>query len=240
MVIVAAHPDDETIGAGAQLGGIRDATVIHVTDGAPRSHADWQRYKETRRSELLEAMAIAGIAEDRCLELGIPDQEASHRLVEITDRLSELFAKLKPDVIVTHPYEGGHPDHDATAFAVHHAAAGREVWEFCSYHRASSGSGIETGCFLGWPEIQATCVVLDGEQRARKARMRRCFVSQAETLQWFRETAIERECFRRAPDYDFTVAPHSGRLFYEFFNWGMSGEEWRQLAAEAMAEMAHV
>ena len=28
----------------------------------------------------------------------------------------------QPDVVLTHPYEGGHSDHDSTAFAVHLAA----------------------------------------------------------------------------------------------------------------------
>jgi hypothetical protein len=40
---------------------------------------------------------------------------------------------------------------------------------------------------------------------------------------------VEVERFRAAPDYDFTQAPHSGALFYENFNWGMTGARWREL-----------
>ncbi len=36
VLVVVAHPDDETIGAGALLARLRDVRVVHVTDGAPR------------------------------------------------------------------------------------------------------------------------------------------------------------------------------------------------------------
>lgn len=35
-VIVAAHPDDETVGMGARLANFRGAAlIIHLTDGSP-------------------------------------------------------------------------------------------------------------------------------------------------------------------------------------------------------------
>ena len=34
----------------------------------------------------------------------------------------DVLDDVRPDVVLTHAYEGGHSDHDATAFAVHLAA----------------------------------------------------------------------------------------------------------------------
>ncbi len=36
IAIVAAHQDDETIGAGGCLPRFGEVTLVHVTDGAPR------------------------------------------------------------------------------------------------------------------------------------------------------------------------------------------------------------
>ena len=39
-MIVAAHPDDETLGIGSLLCLLDEALLVHVTDGAPRDGAD--------------------------------------------------------------------------------------------------------------------------------------------------------------------------------------------------------
>jgi LmbE family N-acetylglucosaminyl deacetylase len=148
-MVLAAHPDDETIGAGGLLGRLRPEAVIHVTDGAPRdlawapaANGDGPGYARARRRELEAAMALAGVPAERLVSLGIVDQEAVLGMPEIAERLAELFSDLAPDRVLTLSYEGGHPDHDATAFAAHAAAEllrrrGRgapELWEMALYH----------------------------------------------------------------------------------------------------------
>lgn len=241
LVIVAAHPDDEVIGAGAQLAQVQDITIIHVTDGAPCNLADAQgagfrdraEYAAARRRELLDALAIAGIPAERASQIGIVDQEASLYMPELSWRLQTMLEAIRPHAVLTHPYEGGHPDHDATAFAVHAAAQPRAipVFEFASYHNRDGA--IATGCFLP-ASTPAYRYVLSPGERELKRRMLDRFVSQQQVIEWF---PLEYELFRPAPDYDFTRPPHEGTLLYERFGWGWTGERWRTLAAQANAAL---
>src|SRR4051794_11208733 len=40
IAVIVAHPDDETISCGAQLGRLQGVTLIVVSDGAPRNLID--------------------------------------------------------------------------------------------------------------------------------------------------------------------------------------------------------
>jgi len=238
VVIVVAHPDDETIGLGAQLGNLRNPLLVHTTDGAPRSLLDARGvYARIRREELASALDVGGAASTVLREVGLADQEASYHMAELTGLLSGLFAERRPEVVLTHPYEGGHPDHDATAFAVHNAihTMKREnipvpvLVEFTSYH--AGDDRMITGEFLPFEGCSDVAFVLTSEARERKQKMLDCFCSQREVLRNF---SVDYEQFRIAPPYDFSAPPHAGALFYEGFDWGMTGERWRNLANEAL------
>ena len=235
--LVVAHPDDETIGMGASMHLFSDLMLVHVTDGAPRDGADARAhgfahsadYAAARRAELRGAM-VAGDVSPALVTLDIPDQAASLAMGAIADRLAELLARTRTELVFTHAYEGGHPDHDATCWAVHTACARLvarpAIVEMPLYHAGVTG-GLTTGRFLpGGPP--ATEIGLDDAAQARKRRMLDCFVTQRAMLDAFTTTA---ECFRVAQPPDFTRAPHESELFYEQFAWGMTGARWRQLAA---------
>ena len=55
VMIVVAHPDDETIGMGAQLCRFHDALLLEVTDGAPRDVDGGLKLKRGPAGGLLEA-----------------------------------------------------------------------------------------------------------------------------------------------------------------------------------------
>ena len=53
LLIVVAHPDDETITLGGQMWRLRDALLLHVTDGAPRDGEDAQRHGFTEHQLIM-------------------------------------------------------------------------------------------------------------------------------------------------------------------------------------------
>lgn len=243
ILIVVAHPDDETIGLGAQFCRLRHALLLHVTDGAPRDGEDMRRlgfatpadYAAARRRELQGALAAGGAAGLRCASLGIADKEAYLDLAGLTSRIADQLRQEHPAVVLTHAYEGGHPDHDAAAFGVHAgcrlAVPGKrpEIVEMPFYHLRNGR--MAAGRFVpGGP--RPTVVRLDAAARRRKAGMVACFGTQREVLQGF---PLDAERFRRAPAYDFRVPPHPGPLVYESWGWGISGSDWLASAARAMA-----
>jgi N-acetylglucosamine malate deacetylase 2 len=244
IMIVVAHPDDETIGMGAQLCRFRKALLVQVTDGAPCDGRDAHAhgfatiadYAAARRTELAAALEVGQAGGVRTEIIGITDQEACFQLVELTGRLLGLLHTEAPDAIFGHAYEGGHPDHDAASFAVSAACrlieaqkgSAPAIIEMTGYHPESGG--LATGVFL--PSQHAvTTVTLTAADRLRKRRMIDCFASQRELLAGF---AVETESFREAPQYNFIQPPHRGELYYERLGWKINGALWRQQARLAL------
>ena len=243
-IVVAAHPDDEAIGLGAHLRDLRHLlSIVHLTDGAPRDGLDaakagcpgWKEYAALRRREFEQALAAAEARCRRNFCLECADQDASFRIADLANALSRLFRELRPAVVYTHPYEGGHPDHDAAAAAVY--AARRlcddsfTILEFSSYHAGEAG--LESECFLpnqGTDEPRP----LSAEQRERKRSIFECYASQRSVLEQF---PLEQEPVRAAPEYDFARPPHLGTLFYEQLESGMDSAEWRALAHLAFRQL---
>jgi LmbE family N-acetylglucosaminyl deacetylase len=247
-MLVFAHPDDEVIALGARLGRFQSAVFVHVTDGAPRNGQDsraygfasFKEYRQQREQELTSALLTAGLQHASRIWLEIPDQEASLQLPQFVNRISQLLMEWRPEVVFTHPYEGGHPDHDACAFAVHRAAArfGAKqrttplIVEGTFYHATAQGS--ETGCFLPHPDKTREVVFeLSPEEQLRKKALLACFTTQKETLRGF---SLESERFRIAPQYDFRHPPYCERVSYEQYPWGMTSQHFCQLAQQVEIE----
>ncbi len=248
LLVLVAHPDDEAIGAGALLRGYPDATIVHLTDGGggdlasvlARGFRTREEYAQTRRREVLAALSLVGIPPSRVRCLGIPDGEAGRRLLDVSRLVMDLFDDLRPDVVLTHPYEGGHSDHDAAAFAVHMAAGvlRREgggaplVLELTSYHNRD-GHRVR-GEFLPHDDVPQAQMLLGDEERELKRRMFDAFTSQQDVVRPF-QLGVER--FRVAPRYVFTEPPHPGMLDYERRCVRITGAEWRAMAERALASL---
>lgn len=227
LLVVVAHPDDETVGAGALLARLPDVWILHATDGAPRDprfmargfSGSREEYARARRRELETAMALAGIGPDRLLHLEIADQEAVLEIPRLVEGIARVCREIQPGRILTLAYEGGHPDHDAVALAVRRAAPGIETFEMPLYHAEPGTERMIVQEFLPGP--QEVLLTLTEEERDLKQRMIRAFATQEETLRAFLPPRDER--FRPAPACDFTRPPHAGRLQYEIWGFPVTG-----------------
>jgi len=251
VLLLAAHPDDETIGATTILTRLPDVTVVFLTDGAPHNPKFWSPdargsrddYARTRWEEAISALTLARIPPERILSLGAADQDVIFAVPAVIAWFAALLCQLRPDLLLTHPYEGGHPDHDAAALVAYLAIRNLkcdgestsipQLIEMTSYH-AKEG-GCETGRFLPYQSqsLAELVIQLSPEGRARKEEMLARYTSQRHLLQNFDS---DSERFRLAPQYDFARPPHPGRLWYECLGWPTTGARWRELATEAVRQ----
>ena len=246
--VIVAHPADEVVGAGCLISKLVDVTVLHVTDGAPCDMADAESagfkeraaYAEARKRECISALAVANVPEDRVVDFEVTDHCASNYLAELTKRITAFLQHSGADIVVTHPYEGGHPDHDATAFATH--AALRLMKEsglrppvlFEMALHPSEDFKTRVPEFLPGTERETTTLLLDERATKLKRRMFDCFETQRESLA---VSPFGPEKFRQPAAYDFTAPPRGGKLHYENFDWAPNGGEWQRLAAQALADL---
>jgi LmbE family N-acetylglucosaminyl deacetylase len=146
------------------------------------------------------------------------------------------------EVVITHAYEGGHPDHDSCALMVQSACtllhqAHRPApirLEFASYHERNGR--MATGIFWSSERCLEQVVPLDACERARKRQALAQFVSQREMIERF-PLRLEVERLRAALFYDFTRPPPPGSVLYDRFGWRLTGERWREKACAALATL---
>lgn len=247
-LIVAPHPDDETIGAGIWMErhSDSDVTILHVTDGSPRDGKDArahgfssrEAYADARRRELQQALGLLTAGRRRLQAFSYVDKESWLHLTELIVRMQQLIEDLRPAIVMSPAYEGGHPDHDTAALAV--AAARQRVphefrhREYRLYHAGPRGE-MATGDFLPADHSEVEVISLSAAEREKKQQMLLSFPTQTEILSRF---PLVNEIFRDAPSYDFTKPPHPGTLLYERWDMGVSGAEWRRCAREALAALA--
>ena len=245
VLFVYAHPDDEAISVGGQFPLFRKALFLQVTDGAPADNSDGTRlglsrdeYRATRALELRAAFAAGGLPEARHRSLNLADKQAAYHLPSLVREIANVMDTEQPDVVFTHPYEAGHVDHDACAFAVHQAVASRDgarplIVESPFYF---DDYDFTTGVFLHGHDDQTCGFPLNPAQRDSKEAVFAAFETQRGILDLF-GPALRTERFRVAPAYDFRHAPHSWPAYYQRFIPDLSPSRFCELATAAMSEL---
>ncbi|GGK94080.1 hypothetical protein GCM10007382_12930 [Salinibacterium xinjiangense] len=129
LLVVAAHPDDETLGAGGLIAlcsgrGIR-VTIVVVTDGAASGA---EGIATARSAELAAAAVILGAD---VVELGFADGATREHRAEITAALLKHISRASRSALVVAPWRGdGHRDHRVVGEIAAELAAGRRFAEY--------------------------------------------------------------------------------------------------------------
>ncbi|MFE4541771.1 PIG-L family deacetylase [Arthrobacter sp. NPDC056727] len=136
FVVLVAHPDDESLGAGGLLARLVSAGAdveVLLCSAGEASHPGSPtttpaQLAAVRREEFAAAMAAFGLA-DHWQFLGLPDSGLARHRAVIAENLADLIShRSTPDggLVIVAPYRGdGHIDHDTLgAVAAEAAAAG--------------------------------------------------------------------------------------------------------------------
>jgi LmbE family N-acetylglucosaminyl deacetylase len=193
-LVLAPHPDDETLGAGGLIHhyGQRRlrVTIVSVTDGEAAC-PEIDDLARIRRRELGLALDMLSAADARIIRLGLPDGHVGEHRTELSAALRSIAA---PDCLWVAPFEhDGHPDHDIVG------ATARQV-------AGEHGAALIAYPIWAWPHATPEIFAgrrlarLDLDARARAAKLAacRCHVSQLrerpggpivppEVLAWFQK-----------------------------------------------------
>jgi LmbE family N-acetylglucosaminyl deacetylase len=144
VLLLAPHPDDETLSAGGLLQRVLArggrAFVAFATDGENNPWTqrlverrwrvgpeDCARFGRRRRDEALAALAELGVPAADAVFLGLPDQAITHLVLSGSETAVEEIASLitarRPTLLIAPSLFDLHPDHSALAVLVRLAAA---------------------------------------------------------------------------------------------------------------------
>ncbi|OHV34222.1 hypothetical protein BCD49_24760 [Pseudofrankia sp. EUN1h] len=173
VVVVAPHPDDETLGVGGTLALLAalavPVVVVAVTDGEASHPGRADELRRIRVAERAEALRRLGLAGTEVHRLGLPDGGVS--ATAVAARLRPLVTAA--DLVLAPWRRDGHPDHDAcgtaaTALVPPDRLRSYLIW---AWHWASPAD-------VPWE--RALRVPLGATAAAAKRAATRAFVSQLE------------------------------------------------------------
>ncbi len=146
VMVVAAHPDDESGFAGGYLAKLaeegNELYIVEVTRGEGGEVGEppvgpKARLGEFREQEVRCAAAALGARElrflgfvDPSIEIGEPPKPIEATMDEFASAVAQQIADIRPDILITHGTNGeyGHPQHIYTFQAVREAMRRLAPW----------------------------------------------------------------------------------------------------------------
>lgn len=166
VLIVAPHPDDETLGCGGAIALLRslniEVQVLVVSDGT-LSHPRSIKYpapalRKLREQETLAAMQILGVESTMVTFLGLPDGGIANFVSTqstYTTCATYLNAVSPKTIFLPWRYDP-HPDHRATWHLIHQTISQRSLtpriieYPIWDWDQAQQGTVKDTANITGW------------------------------------------------------------------------------------------
>jgi len=153
-LVIAPHPDDETLGAGGLIASLRaqgiNVTVAAVTDGE-NAYSDGIDLRQTRELEQNQALARLGVATDSIHRFRLIDSSVTSDEEKLIQLLTPLISGTTH---VIAPWQHDfHPDHEACGRAAAKVAALKGAaltsYFFWTWHRGTVEllQGLPLVCF---------------------------------------------------------------------------------------------
>lgn len=181
LLVLAPHPDDESIGCGGALAKSVDrgavVRVVFLTDGGggdpeirrlPTDDPRRRALIETRMREAAAALDALAIGEHAAL--GAPDGALSPDDKPIVEALADEIAGFAPDLVLLPFPADRHPDHAATAICL-----------LAALDRLGRSGGIDWAGYEIWSPLPANTLVDIAETLERKRRAILSYQSQLRT-----------------------------------------------------------
>lgn len=125
ILVIAPHPDDETIGCGATVARLcsegRKVRVIIVSDGGASTQSAVVTSSELaaiRREEALNAARTLGLSEADVIFLSYPDSHITSHKKEVSETLLAQITQYMPSIIFMPHRFDEHADHRAVAHII--------------------------------------------------------------------------------------------------------------------------
>jgi LmbE family N-acetylglucosaminyl deacetylase len=133
-LVLAPHPDDETLGCGATImrkrRAGRDVRIVIVTDGGQSSVSKVISEGELvaiRRRETIEAVRVLGVGEESLEFWSFRELQLEEERSFLEERLRAVIASFEPEEILIPAISDRHPDHHALNTAVRSVLDSSEI-----------------------------------------------------------------------------------------------------------------
>lgn len=135
VLVIAAHPDDETIGCGGTIRLLaNEGASVHVlfTSSGDATQGSSLSPVETARRREAEGRRAGDILGFKCDFMRLQDGRQARHVEAIASRIGTLMEALSPDVVFVPWLLDGHSDHRAVAKAVAMAQlpASTPIWGY--------------------------------------------------------------------------------------------------------------